>query len=142
MSEEIITLSPDRMGYKDRGKMKWIGMRMMLSDHVEALKKMYAEEYDNIVKEKAAMDEKEISELLYYAYVNKLPIALQAAVIKNGSYYPDVIALVLGYNNQQIILEVRIKDGNKVVKRITIDQIRNVELYDILKFNNKKKEAR
>lgn len=139
MSEEVVILSPDRLGYKDRGKMKWIGMRMMLSDHMEALKKMYADEYEELIEEKPEMDEKEISELLYYAYVNKLPVAIQAAVLRNGNYYPDVIALVLGYNHQQIMLQVRKKDGDKVIKRITIDQIRNIELYDVLKYNNKRR---
>ncbi|MCD8506650.1 MAG: hypothetical protein LRY37_06590 [Alkalibacterium thalassium] len=37
MQEDVIKLSPDALGYKDRGKMKWMGM--MLSDHAEALKK-------------------------------------------------------------------------------------------------------
>lgn len=113
-------------------------MRMMLSDHEEALKSMYLEELRSIVEAKPEMEEKEISNLLYYAYVNKLPVAIQAAVLRNGHYYPDVIAMVLGYNNQQIILQVRKKDGDKVIKRITIDQIRSLELYDVLKFNNKK----
>lgn len=141
MSEEVVILSPDRLGYKDRGKMKWIDMRMMLSDHMEALKKMYADEYEELIEEKPEMDEKEISELLYYAYVNKLPVTIQAAILKNGNYYPNVIALVLGYNHQQIMLQVRKKDGDKAIKRITIEQIRNIELYDVLKYNNKRRAA-
>ena len=36
MEQDKVRLSPDALGYKDRGKMKWIGL--MLSDHAEALK--------------------------------------------------------------------------------------------------------
>lgn len=32
-------INPDNMGYKDRGMMKWFSQRMMLSDHLDRLKK-------------------------------------------------------------------------------------------------------
>ena len=42
MARKVIRFTPDQMGYKDRGKMKWQGL--MLSDHSEALRKMFVEE--------------------------------------------------------------------------------------------------
>lgn len=48
MEEEVIVLSPDRLGYKDRGKMKWQGL--MLSDHNAALKQMKEGHYYPDVK--------------------------------------------------------------------------------------------
>jgi len=35
---EVIRMTPDDLGYKDRGIMKWQGL--ILADHNEALKKM------------------------------------------------------------------------------------------------------
>lgn len=135
MKEEVILLNPDKLGYKDRGIMKWQGM--ILSEQKDYIRKMKAEAAKGDIQPKKEMTEEEIAEVLYNAYVTKLPVAIQAAVLRNGNYYPDVIALVLGYNHQQIMLQVRKKGGDKVIKRITIEQIRNIELYDILKWNNK-----
>ncbi len=134
MAEEVILLNPDKLGYKDRGKMKWQGM--MLSDHTEALKKMKAEEQAIDIPAKEEMTVEEISEMLYEAYVTKSPVAIQANVLRNGQYYPDVHCLVLGYLGEKIILQL--KDGT--IKRVNIDLIRNVEVFNILKWHNKRTE--
>ncbi|MFL2079773.1 hypothetical protein [Marinilactibacillus psychrotolerans] len=80
-----------------------------------------------------------VAQVLYGAYVSKSPVIIQANVLRNGLFYPDVHALVIGYLNDKIILQVRKKDGKEVIKRVTIDLIRNVESYSVLKWNNKLK---
>lgn len=134
MAEEVILLNPDKLGYKDRGKMKWQGM--MLSDHTEALKKMKAEEQAIDIPAKEEMTVEEISEMLYEAYVTKSPVAIQANVLRNGQYYPDVHCLVLGYLGEKIILQLK----NGSIKRVNIDLIRNVEVFNVLKWHNKRTE--
>lgn len=132
LAEEVTLLNPDKLGYKDRGKMKWLGM--MLSDHSEALKKMKAEDQQFDIPAKEEMTMEEVSTVLYEAYVTKSPVAIQANVLRNGQFYPDVDCLVLGYLGEKIILEL--KDGR--IKRVSIDLIRNVELYNVLKWHNKR----
>ncbi|WP_080147016.1 YolD-like family protein [Marinilactibacillus piezotolerans] len=134
MAEEVILLNPDKLGYKDRGKMKWQGM--MLSDHTEALKKMKAEEQAIDIPAKEEMTVEEISKMLYEAYVTKSPVAIQANVLRNGQYYPDVHCLVLGYLGEKIILQLK----NGSIKRVNIDLIRNVEVFNVLKWHNKRTE--
>lgn len=106
MEEEIVVLSPDRIGYKDRGKMKWQGL--MLSDHTPALKQMSAEE---------------VSEVLYHAYILKKPVDIQANVLKEGDFYPDVNCMVKGYSRDNIYLQL--KDGQ--MRKVSTNLIRHVE---------------
>lgn len=136
MEEEIILLNPDKLGYKDRGIIKWQGL--ILSHQRDAIKKLEQEYADLEVKEKEEMKPEEISEVLYSAWASKLPVIIQASVIRNGNYFPDVHCLVQGFSENKIILYVRKKNGEEVVKRITIDLIRNVEFYDNLKWNGKR----
>lgn len=135
MEQEIIKLSPDRLGYKDRGIMKWQGM--ILSDHTEALKKINKDLLDSMVIEKKEMTIEHISELLYQAYATKKPVIIQASILKNGNYYPDVTAYVLGFKMENILLQVKKKNGKKVMKKITLDMIRNIEVVNLLKWNKK-----
>lgn len=95
MSEEVIILSPDRLGYKDRGMMKWQGL--MLSDHNEALKKARKEHELMEVAFKPEMTMEDVSEVLYKAYVMKKPVLIQSSIIKNGQPYPDVKCMIRGY---------------------------------------------
>lgn len=136
MSEEVILLNPDKLGYVDRGKMKWQGM--ILSEQKDYIRKMKRDDGSGDIQAKEEMTEEEIAEVLYTAYVTKLPVAIQAAILRDGLYYPDVIGMVLGFANEKVVLDVRRQNSNNVEKRITLDQIRNVELFDILKYNNKR----
>lgn len=121
MNEEVIVLSPDRLGYKDRGIMKWQGM--ILSDHTSALKEMYKEYEKSIGIEKEQMSTEDVSSILYKAYILKKPVAIQANVLKNGHYYPDVKCMVKGYSRDNIYLQL--KDGQ--MKKVSIYLIRHVE---------------
>lgn len=139
MSEEVILLNPDKLGYVDRGKMKWQGM--ILAEQKDYIRQMKRDDSLGEIQPKEEMTEEAIAEVLYTAYVTKLPVAIQAAILRDGLYYPDVIGMVLGFANGKVVLDVRRKNSENVEKRITLDQIRNVELFDILKWNNKKRAA-
>ncbi|MEC6747319.1 hypothetical protein VXN63_02110 [Marinilactibacillus sp. XAAS-LB27] len=136
MSEEVILLNPDKMGYVDRGKMKWQGM--ILAEQKDYIRKMKREDESGEIQAKEEMTEESIAEVLYTAYVTKLPVAIQATILRDGLYYPDVIGMVLGFMNNKVVLEVRRNNSDNAEKRITLDQIRNIELFDILKWNNKR----
>lgn len=76
-------------------------MGLMLSDHKEALKKMKNEVTE--IEAKEEMTEVDISQVLHRAYATDSPVAIQANVIRNGSYYQDLICKVDGYGGNKII---------------------------------------
>lgn len=131
MSKKIIRLTPDELGYKDRGKMKWLGL--MLSDHLDALKVMDRKDNREEPKAKRLMSEKEISQYLQKAYINRIPIIIQANVLNNGNYYPDLYCLVLGFKDNRIFL--LLDDKRKI--SCEIDQIKNIELMSMNDWYNK-----
>lgn len=133
MVEKVIRLTPDDLGYKDRGKMKWLGL--MLSDHLDVLKTMDKEDENREPKPKRLMSEKEISQYLQKSYTNKVPIIIQANVLKNGNYYPDIYCLVLGFQDDKIFL--LLKDNRRI--SCEINQIRNIEFMDPIEWYNKNK---
>lgn len=102
-----------------------------------SLKKTKQNSFTSEVAEKEEMSIEETSEVLYTAYVTKNSVIIQASILKNANYYPDVIAYILGFAMEHIILKVKKKDGTEVIKKITLDMIRNVELFDLLKWNKK-----
>lgn len=130
----IIRITPEQFGYKDRGIMKWMGL--MLSDHTEALEKEKVDSRLVEVHPKGEMSEKEISQVLYQAFVTNSPVAIQAnALRKDGNYYKDVQCMVTGYADNQIHLYL--KDGRTT--SCTLEQIRNVEMIDPLDWYDKRK---
>lgn len=132
MELPIIRVTPDQLGYKDRGIMKWLGM--MLSDHSEALKKEKRANDFSEPKKKKRMLESEIGKLLYQAYTANLPIQMQANVLRGGNYYPDLQCKVTGYVEDKIYF--LLKDDRSVY--CSLEQIRNIEFMDILEWHNKK----
>ncbi|MFL2079771.1 hypothetical protein [Marinilactibacillus psychrotolerans] len=115
--------------------MKWQGL--ILTHQTDAIKALEQEYAKLEAKAKEEMTIEAISEVLYNAYVSKKPVIIQANVLKNGKFYPDVFALVIGHLNDKIVLQIRLKDGSEVIKKVSLNLIRNVELYDVLKWNNK-----
>src|SRR5699024_4280081 len=113
MPKKIVRMTPDQLGYKDRGKMKWLGL--MLSDHLDALKVMKKSRY------------------LQQAYINKVPVIIQANTLNNGNYYPDLHCLVLGSQENKIFL--LLKDNRTI--SCEINQIRNIEFMSIENWYNK-----
>lgn len=118
MARKIIHLTPDQLGYKDRGKMKWLGL--ILSDHAEAI--YQTKEDDIIISLKPRQTLAEISEILSEAYLLKKPVAIQANILKNGSLLKDIPCLVSGVLEDKIFLVL--KDGRIV--HTTLDDIRNI----------------
>lgn len=127
----VIKVTPEQFGYEDRGIVKWFGM--MLSDHLEVLKKEEVDRQMLTVAPKNEMTEIEISKALFHAYADDYPILIQANIIKNGNYYKDIECKVLGYDDNQIYLLLR--DGRTV--SCTLDQIRNVECMDFFEWYDK-----
>jgi len=131
MEKEIIKVTPDQLGYKDRGKMKW--QSLMLSDHLDALKEMAKEDAAGEPKQKEWMAENEISEILQLDYVSKKPIVMQTNVLRDGNYFQDLHFMVLGYAGYKIYL--RLKDGRRTACELF--QIRNVEYMSPLEWFDK-----
>lgn len=133
MEEETIVLSPDRLGYKDRGLMKWQGL--MLSDHNEALKKAKQDQKALEVAFKPEMTVEEISQVLYKAFLIKKPVLIHPSILKNGHLYPDVKCMIKNYKEQTIYLQIL----DKRETTCKLDQIRNVEFMNVAEWYNKKK---
>jgi len=131
MDKEIIKMTPDELGYRDRGKMKWQGL--ILSNHLDALKEMNKEDTSKEPEQKEWMSEIDISEILQLSYVNKVPIVMQANVLRDGHYFKDLQCMVLGYADDKIYL--KLKDGRQTT--CELHQIRNVEYMDSLEWYNK-----
>lgn len=126
MKKKIVRLTPDQLGYKDRGKMKWQGL--MLSDHSESLKKMNQEGLEQEVEAKPLQSLAAIGEILSEAYQTGQPIAIQANILQNGHYFKDVSCIVSGTYEEKIYL--LLKDGSLV--NTTFENIRHVEFIDLL----------
>lgn len=103
MNEEVrsVKVTPNVLGYKDRGIMKWQGL--ILSEQTDAIKRMNKEESENEPVPKEKMTEEEISEVLQLTFINKNPILMQADIVRNGLYYRDLQCMVLGYADDKII---------------------------------------
>ncbi|WP_130859904.1 hypothetical protein [Gracilibacillus phocaeensis] len=129
----ITRITPEQLGYRDRGIVKWLGM--MLSDHSEALKK---EKNKLEVKAKEMMTEEEVAMVLQQAFATKSPVLIQANTIRDGNYYKDVECKVAGYAENQIYL--CLKDGR--VTSCTLEEIRNIEWMNPLNwYDNRNNEV-
>ncbi|WP_423190110.1 hypothetical protein ACO1PF_04320 [Alkalibacterium sp. f15] len=124
MIQEVVTLSPDALGYKDRGKMKWLGL--MLSDHSEALKKQKQTTYSLLISPKPQQSMEEISACLYRSYAREKPLAIQLDVIKEGYYLPDIEGFIIGFKENSIYLKQR----DQTLKRIALEDIRHIDWID------------
>jgi len=132
MEEYSITrFTPERIGYKDRGILKWQGM--ILADQTDALRKMESEITE--IEGKEEMSEVEISQVLHRAFSSDYPVAIQANILRNGSFYNDVICKVAGYGGNKIHLQLI--DGRKT--RCSLEEIRNIEMLDPLDWYDKRK---
>lgn len=133
MEEEVkyIKVTPDQLGYKDRGIMKWQGL--ILSAQTDALKEINEREQESEPVPKEKMTEEAISEILQLAFINKSPILMQADVVRNGLYYRDLQCMVLGYADDKIYF--RLIDGRNV--QCEMHQIRHVEFMDPLDWYDK-----
>lgn len=132
MYKKIVRLTPDQLGYKDRGKMKWLGL--MLSDHTEALAQIDQMNHSQEAQPKPKQSLAEISEVLGQAYHTGEPVLVQANVLQNGSYFKDVPCIVSGTFEDRIYLMLK----NERIVDTTLEDIRHVELMDPLIWYEKK----
>lgn len=124
MVQDIIKLSPDALGYKDRGKMKWMGM--MLSDHAEALKKQKKDTQSAIIVPKEKLSLEELSTLLYKSYTLQKPLAIQLNIVKDGGYLPDIEGVAKGFKDDQVYIKLR----DHRTRQIPLDDIRHIHWID------------
>lgn len=121
MAQETVVLSPDAMGYKDRGKMKWMGM--MLSDHAEALKRQKKDTISKEILPKEKQSIEHISTLLFQSYTQKKPLAIQLDTIQDGKYLPDIQGFIIGFNDKKVYIKQRDHSSQSV----GMESIRHVE---------------
>lgn len=126
MPKKTILLTPDQMGYQDRGKMKWQGL--ILSDHTEALKKKSLAEQTGNVLPKDQLPLKDIGEKLAYVYQKKLPICIQLNTLKNGASFQEYHCLVAGNYDNEIYFSL--KNGQMI--KTSLENIRHLELIDLV----------
>ncbi len=126
MPKKIIRLTPDQMGYQDRGKMKWQGL--MLSDHTEAIKKRSLAEQNKNTSPKTQLSLNDIGEKLAYAYQKKLPIFLQTNTLINRASFQEYYCLVAGNHDNEICFSLK----NGEMFKTPLENIRHIELVDPL----------
>lgn len=131
MAQEVIKLSPDALGYKDRGKMKWMGM--MLSDHAEALKKQKKNIQTVLIQPKEKLSVEEISTILYKSYTLKKPLAVQLDIVKDGQYLPDIEGIIKGVKDDYIYVKRR----NRTLSKFKLEDIRHVEWINAVEWYEK-----
>ena len=122
VQKKIIRKTPDQLGYKDRGKMKWQGL--ILSDMSELLREHAKAEELKRVEAKEQMDEIEITQILHQAYATKRLVFIQTNILKDGYHYPDLHCTVEGFQEDKIYL--RLENGD--LKSCSIEEIRNVQI--------------
>lgn len=125
MIKKIIRPTPDKLGYKDRGKMKWIGL--ILSDHTESLKQMEKKENNEPSKAKPQQSLAEIGQILAQAYQTKKPVNIQVNSVSNGQHCNDVACMVLGTNDNRIYLQLK----NGRIVDTTIADIQHIEFFNV-----------
>lgn len=131
VEQDKVRLSPDALGYKDRGKMKWIGL--MLSDHAEALKEQKSVNHKVQVSPKSRQSSKVISTYLHQSYSNKKPLSIQLNIIKNGNYLSDINGFIVGFKNNSVF----VKQRDESLTRIKLEDIRHTEWVDASEWFNK-----
>lgn len=115
---KIIYKSPDDFGYQDRKMVKWMGM--MLSDHTDRLTKHKKNrQQSEQIHSKAEQADHEKANILATAYLNKTPVAIQINAVTNGTFSPDIHALVLGQNDDRIFLKLQ----DDSLTEVTLTQI-------------------
>ena len=120
MEKRVVRRTPDQLGYHDRGKMKWQGL--ILSDMSEMLKEHQASEKLKRPEAKKQMNLLEITEILQEAYLMKKKVKIQANIIKNGHYYPDLHCLIKGCYENEVYFQL----NNGQIKSCEIKQIRHI----------------
>lgn len=119
---EYIYATPDDLGYKDRGIMKWMGImpteqREYIYEQAQAFKRG-----ERKVLEKES--EEKIGEKLFYAHTNKQIVSIQQDIKRDGKFIEPTVGLVQGFHDQYVVLET--KQGRKGMEMHNIRYVERV----------------
>ncbi|ANK60706.1 hypothetical protein [Loigolactobacillus backii] len=103
--------------YHDRGMLKWGGF--FLSDHTKALKRLALAERE--IQPKPEQLPAEIASRLEKGWCKQCLIYIQQKVVQNGTYLPDVVGVVVGYDEANIFLKI-----GQSTQTVAVMDIRNV----------------
>ncbi|WP_125979709.1 hypothetical protein [Loigolactobacillus iwatensis] len=103
--------------YHDRGMLKWGGF--FLSDHTRALKQLLLAEQE--IQPKSEQSFAEITRRLEKGWRKQCLVYVQQKVVQNGAYLPDVVGIVVGYDEANIVLKI-----SQLTKTVALTDIRNV----------------
>ena len=113
--------------YIDRGTIKWMGM--FLSEHIASMQ-AEKKKRSTIVEKKEQMSEEDLYSTLDDAVKSNSMVLIQIEEINtNGNYSEDILGWIEGYEGNNLYVS-----GN----RIELDSIRNIQLYDQIKWSVKK----
>lgn len=120
-----IYYTPDELGYRDRGMVKWQGF--ILSDHMEQmLEEEQEQRYHAPLPELSTQD---CAARLRQAYEAKRTVALQLNLLDDGHYPGEIFGQVLGVQDEQLYLE-----EESGLRLIPLELIRHVRLTDPTKW--------
>lgn len=124
MKKKRTKMTPDELGYKDRGKIKWQGL--ILSDHTDAIHTVNDKEkqQEKLTKPKQSLTE--IGFILNEAYHCACPLTIQTNTLENGIYFQEISCMLLGTDEEKIYFSL--KSGRIIA--ITLEDIRYVEFLD------------
>lgn len=125
--EEKKLINSFEEGYKDRNMAKWQGF--ILSDHADLLKEKQQRSIAHAAKEKHSLSI--VSDFLQHSFAYGHQLAIQLDFIVNGSYEPDIIGVVTGYENEMIYVQTE----DEIVV-IDLPLIRHVEILSATKWFN------
>lgn len=87
-------------------------MGLILSVHLNALQAIDNKEKKEQPIGREVISEFKVPKFLHIAYVNKSPVIIQADVMANGHFYPDLKCMVLRYQEDDMYL--KLKDDRKI----------------------------
>lgn len=126
-NEKQTKIRPAELGYQDRKMAKWQGF--ILSDHTDIIRENKKQTASHSAKEKQSLTM--ISDFLHRSFAYSQRLSIQLEFLVNGSYEPDVIGIVTGFENERIYVQT---DEELVV--IDLMLIRHIEVLASAKWFN------
>lgn len=110
--------------YEDRGMKKWAGF--YLSEQTAMINQVNKES-GRVNRQKALMNEKEISAVIERAVLKRSLVAVQLDMVDNeGKYYDDVVGFIQGFDGNELYV------GDQAV---FLDEIRNITVEEFQKWS-------
>lgn len=117
--------TPDELGYRDRGMVKWQGF--ILSDHME--QRLAEEREQRYSPPRLELSQEDCAARLKEAYEERREVALQLNQLEDGHYRSELVGRVRGVQEGQLYLETATG-----LRHISLDLIRHVRLRDSAKW--------